>query len=429
MSDASTVYKGFQFKLQPTEAQEQQFVRYCGAVRWVWNRMLAERSETYRTTGKSPSTHAQIKQLPILKQQAETAWLSTVQSQVLQDAVLDLDDAFHRFFSKQNGYPKFKTKHGRKQSFSYPQDIKVEGNTVFLPKIGWVWLRRSSKPKRYREIEGTIKRATIRRKASGWYVSLLCEIELTEPESGVVTPENSVGIDLGSIDLVTLSSGEKIANPRHYRKAERRLKRAQRVKARRKPGSQRHAQAKQRVAQLHEQIANRRQDDLHQISRRLVDENQALFCEDLNVQGIARRLGKSVHDAGWSELVRQLAYKARWAGKTFYQIGRYFPSSMTCSCCLYKHSDLTLSERIWACPSCGAVLDRDLNAAINIHREGLRHLAAGQSERQNARGAPIRPARRARRGEARISRLKPGKCQTSANQSKQGERSRWHSIK
>jgi putative transposase len=168
MSGSSTLYKGFQFKLQATEAQERQFVQYCGAVRWVWNRMLAERSTSYRVTGKSPFTNAQIKQLPVLKQEAETAWLNSTHSQVLQDAVLDLDDAFRRFFNKQNGCPKFKAKHSDKQSFSYPQGIQVEGNTVFLPKIGWVRFRRSSKPNHYREIEGTIKRATIRRKASGW---------------------------------------------------------------------------------------------------------------------------------------------------------------------------------------------------------------------------------------------------------------------
>jgi putative transposase len=186
-----------------------------------------------------------------------------------------------------------------------------------------------------------------------------------------VTGENGIGIDLGSIDLVTLSSGEKIANPRHYRKVERRLKRAQRVKSRCKSGNQRCAKAKQRVAALHERIANRRHDDLHRISRQLVDENQAIFCEDLNVLGIAKRMGKSAHDAGWSELVRQLEYKAYWADKTFYQVGRCFPSSKTCSCCGCKHIELALSQRTWTCPEYGAWLDRDVNAAVNIHREGL----------------------------------------------------------
>lgn len=393
------VPKGFQFRLQPTAEQERLFVQYCGAVRWVWNRMLAERSESYKATGKSPSAYTQINQLPALKRTDETSWLGGIQSQVLQDAVLDLDDAFRRFFSKQNGYPRFKKKHGRKQSFSYPQGVKVRDGNVWLPKIGWVKFRQS------RDIEGIIKRATIRRKASGWYVSLLCEVAIEPPQSVEITPENSVGIDLGSIDLVTLSDGRKTGNPRHYRAAERKLARAQRSLSRKQKGSNNRAKQKQRVARLHEKVANCRQDDLHKLSSRLISENQAVFTEDLNVVGIARRMGKSVGDAGWSELVRQLEYKAAWQGKALVKIGRYFPSSKTCSCCGYKHSALALSERIWTCPSCGTLLDRDVNAAINIHQEGLKLLAVGHTDKSNARGEPVRPSMRARLAEARISRL------------------------
>jgi len=393
------IRKGFQFRLQPTPQQEQQFVQYCGAVRWVWNRMLAERSETYQATGKAPSAYTQIKQLPVLKQQDETAWLNTIQSQVLQDAVLDLDDAFERFFSQQNGYPRFKSKHGRKQSFSYPQGVKVSDGQVWLPKIGWVKFRQS------REMEGVIKRATIRRKASGWYVSLLCEVEIEPPPPVEITSENSVGIDLGSIDLVTLSDGRKTGNPRHYRCAERKLARAQRSLSRKEKGSNNRAKQKQKVGRLHEKVANCRKDDVHKLSHQLVSENQAIFTEDLNVVGIAKRMGKSVGDAGWSELVRQLEYKTAWQGKRLVKIGRYFPSSKTCSVCGYKHSDLALSERSWICPACGVLLDRDVNAAINIQREGLKYVAAGQTETQNACGATVRPSLRARRDEARISRL------------------------
>ncbi len=395
------VRQGYQFKLQPTASQERTFWQYCGAVRWVYNHMLAERKAAYKATGKSPSAHDQIKQLPILKRQPETAWVNTVQSQVLQDAVLDLDDAFERFFRKQNGYPCFKKKHGRKQSFSYPQGVKGEGNKVWLPKIGWVRFRKS------RQIEGTIKRATVKHKASGWYVSLLCEVEKPAPKPVPVTEHNSVGIDLGSIDLVATSRGEKITNQRHYRKMERKLKRAQRMKSRRKPGSRRYTKAKQRVAVLHERAANRRKDDLHKLSRQLIDENQAVFCEDLNVIGMASgNMGKSIGDAGWSELVRQLKYKAQWMGKVLLKINRYYPSSKTCAHCDYVHADLQRDERYWICPNCGTLHDRDLNAAVSVHREGLRlYLAAGQTERQNARGQTVRPGKRARLVEARISRL------------------------
>ena len=220
------VRKAYQFKLEPTARQEQAFWQYAGSVRWVYNHMLAQRKAAYEAGEKTPTTNDQIKQLPVLKRQSETAWLATIYSQVLQDAVLDLDDAFARFFSRQNGCPTYKKKTSTRQSFSYPQNVKVEGNAVWLPKIGWVKFRRSHKPKRYREIAGTIKRATVKHKASGWYVSVLTEQTVNVPESAAITPENSIGIDLGSIDLVTTSEGDKLENPRHYRKVERRLKRA-----------------------------------------------------------------------------------------------------------------------------------------------------------------------------------------------------------
>ncbi|HEX3052791.1 MAG TPA: RNA-guided endonuclease TnpB family protein [Aggregatilineaceae bacterium] len=399
------VYRGYQFKLKATPAQEEQFWQYCGAVRWVYNHMLAQRQEAYRAGEKAPTTNAQINQLPGLKRQAETAWLKMVHSQVLQDAVLNLDNAFERFFTKKAGAPQFKKKHSTHQSFTYPAGVKVEGNRVSLPMIGWVPFRRSAKKKRYRAIEGTIKRTTVRHKASGWYVSLTCLIEQDDPEPVEPTIENSVGIDLGSKDLVVLSDGRKVANPRLYRQMERKLAREQRKLSRKQKGSANYRKQKAKVAKLHEKVANQRLDTLHRISHQLVSENQALFAEKLNVRGIARRMGKSVGDAGWSELLRQLEYKAQWAGKTFVQVDRFFPSSKTCSCCGAINADLTLDQRTWTCPSCGTLLDRDINAAINIQHEGLKHVAAGLSETKNACGEAVRPAKRARLREARISRL------------------------
>jgi len=393
------VRQGFRFKLEPTAAQESLFRQYCGSVRWVYNRMLAQRQEAFQSGQAAPKTNDQIKTLPLLKKEEETAWLNTIHSQVLQDAILDLDEAYQRFFKKQNRAPTFKKKHGNRQSFSYPQGVKVDGNRVWLPKIGWVSFRLS------RPIKGRIKRATIRYQASGGSISFNVEIRQKVKARLAITAENSTGVDLGSHDLVATSGGEKVVNQRHYRQTERKLKRAQRALSRKQKGSKNRLKQKRRLARIHEQIAARRQDDLHKISRQLVDENQAIFCEDLNVLGIAKRLGKSVGDAGWSELVRQLKYKSRWAGKTLLQVGRYFPSSKLCSTCGCKYDGLTLAERSWTCPDCGTWHDRDINAAINIHREGLKHLAVGHTERQNACGETIRPALRARLGEARISRL------------------------
>jgi putative transposase len=310
------VHKAFRIKLEATPPQEQRFWQYTGSVRWVYNRMLAQRRDTYHAGQPTPSTNEQIKQLPVLKQQQDTAWLAAIPSQVLQDAVLCLDDAFDRFFKKQNRYPRFKTKHGKRQSFTYPQGVKVKGDQVWLPKVGWVRFRKS------REIEGDIQRATISRKASGWYIALNVAIEQPDPVRKAVTADNSIGVDLGSIDLVTTSRGTKVANQRHYRKLERKLKREQRKLSRKQAGSNNRFKQKHKVALLHEHIANQRRDDIHKLSRQLVDENQAVFCEDLNVRGIAKRMGKSVGDAGWGELLLQLKYKSEWAGKTLYQVGR-----------------------------------------------------------------------------------------------------------
>jgi putative transposase len=275
-----------------------------------------------------------------------------------------------------------------------------------------VKFRRSHKAKRYREIEGKIKRVTVKHKASGWYASLNYEVEIEQPDTVAITPENSIGVDLGSIDLVTTSRGKKIVNPRHYRNLECKLKREQRKLSRKQLGSNNRLKQKQKVARLHERIADSRNDALHKLSRQLMDENQAIFCEDLNVKGMAKgNMGKSVSDAAWGELVRQLKYKAAWAGKILLQVGRFYASSQICSACEYKFTELSRSERSWTCPNCGVVHDRDVNAAVNIHREGLKYVAAGLSETLNACGQPVRPSKRARLVEARISRLEPGKCQ------------------
>lgn len=400
------IRKGYRFKLDATPQQEACFWQYCGTTRWIFNRMLTERSSAYEMHLKIPTKFDQIKQLAVLKRQEETKWLKTIHSQVLQMAVADVDTAFARFFDRiakrkrgdqiAPGYPQFKRKHGRRQSFSYQQGVRAVGDKVWLPKIGWARFRKS------REIEGVIKSATISHKASGWHISFNCEVEIADPVPCPITESNSVGVDLGSIDLVTLSNGDKVSNPRHFRRIQTRLKRAQRIKSRRKPGSNRYAKARHHVAVIYEHITNCRVDTLHKLSRQLIDENQAIFCETLNAQGIARTLGKSVYDAAWGQLVYQLEYKAAWAGKTVIKVNRFFPSSKLCSNCGYKHIDLDRSDRSWLCPSCGTLLDRDVNAAINIKQEGLRLLAAGYAESENAHGQPVRPAIRAGLVEVRI---------------------------
>lgn len=380
------VRKAFRFKLIPTPAQEETFRQYAGAVRWVWNEMLREQRETYKATGKSPSMYDQKRRLAELKRQPETAWLNEIHSQVLQEPVINLQRTFVNFFEKRANYPKFKSKRRGLGSFTFPQSVKVEGNRVWLPKIGWVRFRKS------REVEGTIKRATVRHKASGWYVSILCEIETPTPEPVLPTDQTTVGVDLGLNDFAVLSTGERIPNPRHLRKLERKLAHAQRAKSCKRKGSRRYRKQARKVARLHERVANARADFLHKLSHRLTSENQAVIAEDLSVKGLARtRLAKSVHDAGWGEFLRQLAYKAEWTGKTFHRIDRFFPSSKLHASC-GTLNNLSLSDRLFECQGCGALIDRDVNAALNIKHRGLVELSPVGQPGVYARGLDGRPA-------------------------------------
>lgn len=368
------INRAFAFKLKPTREQVSLFSQYAGASRWVWNEMLAERKRADTDSGKSASMYEQMRRLATLKQEEGTAWLGTIHSQVLQEPIKHLQRAFQNFFDKRAAYPRFKSRKQTRQAFSYPQGVKVQANRVYLPKSGWVRFRQS------REVEGEIKRATIRRKASGWYISLICEVEIA-PQPTFPTPATTIGVDLGLTDFLVASDGERIPAPRLLRKAEKKLRKAQHALSRKQKGSNRRRKQREKVARLHERVSNKRQDFLHKLSTRLVSENQAIVAEDLSVKGLARtRLAKSIHDAGWGEFVRQLAYKCEWQGKVLQQVDRFFPSSKLHATC-GTLNNLSLSDRTFACQGCGEVLDRDLNAARNIKEQGLVNmLAAGQTD-------------------------------------------------
>jgi len=380
------INKAFRFKLKPTRAQAGLFSQYAGASRWVWNEMVAERKRAFEEAGKSPSMYEQMRRLTTLKQEEATVWLGTIPSQVLQEPIKHLQRAFQNFFDKRAASPRFKSKKQTHQAFSYPQGVKVQANQVYLPKLGWVRFHQS------REIEGEIKRATIRRKASGWYVSLICEVDIS-PQPACPTPDTTLGIDLGLTDFLVASHGERVATPRLLRKAERKLRQAQQSLSRKQKGSNRRHKQREKVARLHEHLANARQDFLHKLSTRLVCENQAVIAEDLSVKGLARtRLAKSIHDAGWGEFLRQLAYKCAWQGKVFHPIDRFFPSTKLHAACGTLNT-LSLSDRHFQCAGCGQTVDRDYNAALNIKQQGLLVvLAAGQSDSLNARGLALSPA-------------------------------------
>src|SRR5215510_1180299 len=381
--------KVYKFRIDPTAEQEAALSRHAGARRFVFNWALQRRKETSEQTGKSISWSELSAELTELKHKPGFEWLKEIDSQLLQQAVADCKRAFGNFFQKRAGFPKFKKKHSAHQSFRIPQRVKLEDGRLYIPKIGWVAARQSQ------AVDLPLKSATFKREATGkWHVSLVVEFDLPDQPKPAIETETAVGIDVGFDRFATDSDGGVVENPRFFRKAERKIKRAQRRLSRRKKGSANRAKARRALARECEKVANKRADFAHKFSTSVVKGNGTIACETLNLKGMSRtKLAKSVHDAAHRETFRQIEYKARWRNRNFVFVDRWYPSSQLCSSCGYRHEELSLSDRIWKCPACGASHDRDHNAAKNIRDEGMRILlAVGHTERINACGANVRPA-------------------------------------
>jgi putative transposase len=278
----------------------------------------------------------------------------------------NLDAAFTSFFRKQAQYPKFKSRKDHK-SYSTDVNITVEASAVRLPKLHRI------RAVITRPITGRVQSATVTQTATGkYFVSIATTDDQPDPLKVQPTLETTVGIDLGLTHFATLSTGEKVANPRHLKKSLKRLRRAQRIQSRRAKGGKNRNKARLKVARIHEQVANCRQDFRHKLSTRLIRENQAVAIETLNVSGMQKnsKLARSIADAGWTQFVSMLEYKAGRAGKHVLRIGRFEPSSKLCSCGVINRS-LTLKDRRWTCPACGVSHDRDVLAANNIKKMAL----------------------------------------------------------
>lgn len=343
-------------------------LKHFGCCRWIYNWALHSKAKAWQESNSRLTRFALSAQLPKLKKDEATAWLSEVNSQALQQSLVHLELAFDRFFREKKGYPRFKSKHGP-QSFSCPQWVSVDwaGSSISFPKLGAVRSVLS------RSFTGAIKTVTVSRTTTGkYFASVLVEDGKPTPTSRKYGEKTTVGVDVGIKHFATLSTGEKIENPRHFKQHLARLKREQRRLSRKQKGSSNRNKQRLKVARLHEKVANCRKDFLHKISTRLIRENQAIAFETLNIAGMLRnrRLAQHIADVAWGTFFQFCGYKASLKGRTILTIGQWLPSSRQ-SICGYVNADLTLSERIWTCPRCGRIYDRDIHAAQNIKRWAL----------------------------------------------------------
>jgi putative transposase len=325
--------KAVKVRIYPTDAQEAHLAQAFGCVRWVWNQSLSVMSLTYKETGKGVSALNMKKQIPIWKQEYE--WLKECYSQCLQQSVLNLSQAFINFFDGRAQYPTFKNRHGR-QSIQYPQNVKIlsDSGIKFPGNLGTV------KAKIHRDCVGKLKTVTVSRMTDGrYYASLLLDDGIEKPESS--SEGKAIGIDLGLIDFAVTSDGSKFNNPKHLKKHEKNLKRKQRKLSRKKDKTTvKRRKAKRALAKVHSKISRVREDFLHKLSRKIVNENQVIVVEDLAVKNMVKNhnLAKSISDAGWGMFQTMLKYKAEQDGKIYLEIGRFFPSSHLEQCHPAVHS-------------------------------------------------------------------------------------------
>ena len=365
------MYKAYKYRIYPTSEQETLLAKSFGCARWFWNYALNLCQETYKITGKGLTRGYIQGLLPALKKEYE--WLKDTYSQCLQVVALNLSTAYKNFFDKRAMLPKFKSKHGR-QSISYPQNVKFDGDKINLPKIRLVHCHR------HRDFEGDIKTVTVSRNPDGkYFVSVLVDDGKANPE--LVLVDKAVGIDVGLTHFAITSDGSKFDNPKFFVKRQRNLKRKQQKLSKKKKGSQNRKKARLAVAKVHSKIARCREDFLHKLSRKIVNENQVIAVENLNIKGMVKNhnLAKAISDVGWGMFCTMLKYKAESEGKQYIEIDRWFPSSKTCHVCLNRVDNLSLDVRAWTCKHCDTHHDRDVNAAINIRNEALRVLALGTS--------------------------------------------------
>jgi putative transposase len=364
------INKTFKYRIYPNKEQEILLSKHFGAKRFVFNYFLDQRKKTYLESKKSLNYYDNAKVLTTIKKQEEYMWMKEVNSQSLQASLRDLDVAYNNFFSKQNKFPRFKSKHD-KQSFRIPQFIEYKDENLWIPKF-----KQSIKVKEDRPLTGEILFATISKTSTNkYFVSITCETDYIPYKKN----KNAVGIDLGIKDLAVCSDGKVYENIKTTKKYEKNLAYEQRQLSKKVKGSNNRNKQRVKVAKIHERIGNSRLNHIHNVTTTIIRENQTICVEDLSVTNMMKNhcLSKSIADVSWGEFLRQLKYKSEWNERKLISIGKFFPSSKTCNKCKFINQDLTLKDREWVCPNCGEKLDRDLNASKNILEQGLNNFNSG----------------------------------------------------
>jgi len=362
--------RSYKYRLYPTLAQAELINKHIGACRFVYNLALETKNYAYATQRKNLSVFELMRQMTQLKKECD--WINEVDSQTLQQSLLNLDKAFTRFFKGQSSFPKFKKKRAG-ASFRNPhgQYISIKDKRIYQCKFRDGILATIDRPHK-----GKIRSTTISKTPTGkYFISLLCETGIDIPKKKAIKDKTTIGIDLGLKSFIVTSNGEITDNPKHLKKSLSRLKFLQRQGSKKKLGSYNRKKANHKIALQHEKITNQRKDFLHKLSTKLINNHDTLCFETLNIAGMVKNhnLAQSISDASWAKFVEFCKYKAEWYGKNILQIPTFEPSTKMCHVCGQTNNNLTLADRHWTCLKCGTAHDRDINAAINIKNYSLKN--------------------------------------------------------
>ena len=373
--------KSIKIRIYPDINQKQFISKQLGCCRFIYNKLLDYRTTSFKDKNISISSSQLSKYLTNLKKQKDYIFLTEVYDRCLRQTLIDLLNAYDKFFKLNKGYPKFKSKKDTKQSCRFPNDVfnrknyvcnKINGNRITLiTQLKNILFKCSKRDEIYlNHNQKYIHSVTlIKTSTEKYYLSILIDYNIKQKYKLNTT----IGLDLGIKDFIVDSNENRYENKHFYKNQEKKLKKLQKQLNKKQSGSNNRNKTRIKLAKIHEKIKNQRLDYLHQITSKTVNENQVICIEDLNVSGMMsnHKLAKSIQELSLYEFRRQLEYKCKWYGRQLIIIDRFYPSSKTCHNCGYIYKDLILSQREWVCPHCGKVIDRDYNASLNILSEGL----------------------------------------------------------